>query len=478
LVASRGAFLLLRYPGGAVTLLYAKLILMPNQFNTSLWGDEGFSAILSMKSLPEIIKTIITDTSPPLWNITEWIVFNTLGTDEIYIRGLAFTFFLIAVFFTYKIGALLWDKKTGVLSAVLTFLNPFFFIYAFEGRMYSILAAGVTASMYFFLKILRSKKKVETFDKVGFVAATLWAMYSHHFAIFAVFLQGLWFLREYFFGKRKVAVTIFKLFIAVGIGYLPWIYPLYNQTKMVGGGFWLGTPTVNEFFGLLEKYLGAGVPHQLAKTGLIFVLVAVILRRWSKKSTKIDFFLLSWFLVPIALTWIISQLFQSIFFDRYLIYTIPAAMLIVSSRARKLTGILLAAIVAVFAIIDFHYFTHPTKRPFRELAAYVKETRQEGDFLINWNAASHHLWETKYYGIPAPIYVPGGEELPFFVGTALMEEEDVISKFPEGTARVGVVTSGPVDEVNLPGYTLDVIKNLRHPWAGAADINFVWYQKD
>src|SRR3989344_1024100 len=128
-----------------------------NQFTTSLWGDEGFSAILSMKSLPEIIKTIINDTSPPLWNINEWLVFNALGTAEIYIRGLAFFYFLIAVFFVYKIGSFLWDKKTGLLSAVLVFLNPFFFIYAFEGRMYSILAAGVTASMYFFLKILNTK---------------------------------------------------------------------------------------------------------------------------------------------------------------------------------------------------------------------------------------------------------------------------------------------------------------------------------
>src|SRR3989344_5616520 len=165
---------------------------METVFNQSIWGDEAFSAILSMKSLPEIIKTIINDTSPPLWNISEWLVFNTLGTAEVYIRGLAFFYFLVAIFFVFKIGSLLCDKKTGVISAVLTFLNPFFFIYAFEGRMYSILVAGVTASMYFFLKILNTKNlKLKTSDKVGYVLATLWAMYSHHFAIFAVFLQGL-----------------------------------------------------------------------------------------------------------------------------------------------------------------------------------------------------------------------------------------------------------------------------------------------
>ena len=444
---------------------------MPNQFNTSLWGDEGFSAILSMKSLPEIIRIIINDTSPPLWNISEWIVFNTLGTDEIYIRLLAFTFFLGAVFFTFKIGEYLWGRRIGLVSATLTFLNPFFFIYAFEGRMYSILALGVTASFYFFLRIMTSEKEAKTLDKGGYVIATLWAMYSHHFAIFAVFLQGMWFIYEFFKGERKIAISMFKAFIAVGIGYIPWIIPLYNQTRMVGGGFWLGTPTVADFFGLLGRYLGAGIPHTLQKASLVLVLLALSLRRWSKKSTKIDFFLLSWFLVPIALTWVISQLFQSIFFDRYLIYTIPAAMLLVSSRTRKLSGILLATIVVVFAIIDFHYFTNPTKRPFRELASYVKESRGSGDFLINWNAGSHHLWETKYYGIPAPIYVPGGEELPFFVGTALMEVSDVVHELPEGAERVGVVTSGPVDEIELPGYTEEEVKEFKN-------LNFVWYQRE
>src|SRR3970040_1506379 len=142
---------------------------MDNVFNQSIWGDEGFSAILSMKSLPEVIKIISRDTSPPLWNILEWLFFRLFGTEEIVIRSLAFLFFMGTVFFTFKIGQLLWGKRTGFLAATLTFLNPFFFTYAFEGRMYSILALGVTASTYFYLRILRSEKKINRLDKIGYV---------------------------------------------------------------------------------------------------------------------------------------------------------------------------------------------------------------------------------------------------------------------------------------------------------------------
>ena len=431
---------------------------MPNQFTVNLWGDEAFSAVLSTNSIPELIKIIARDTSPPLYNITEHLWFSVFGNSEVAIRSLSFLYFLIAVFFTYKIGALLWDRKAGLLAGILTFLNPFFFVYAFEGRMYSILAATVTASVYFFLKR----------NWFGYVLATVAALYSHHFAVFAIFVQGLWFLYEFLLGKRKVAVSMFKAFIAVGILYLPWIIPLYNQTRMVGGGFWLGTPTVLDFFVLVGKYLAAGFIHPLTIPALVFVLVALGLRHWFEKK-ETDLFLLSWFLLPIAFTWIISQRFQSIFFDRYLLYTIPGAMLLVASKGRKFSGIVLGILIIILAIMDFHYFTHPTKKPFGELASYVKETKRGDDFLINWNAASHHLWEAKYYGIPAPLYIPEGE-LPFYVGTAQMTDEDILREIPKKINRVGVITSGDIAEIELPYYTEREAKTF-------GDLKFVWYQK-
>ena len=431
---------------------------MPNQFTVNLWGDEAFSAVLSTNSIPELIKIIARDTSPPLYNITEHLWFSVFGNSEVAIRSLSFLYFLIAVFFTYKIGALLWDRRAGLLAGILTFLNPFFFVYAFEGRMYSILAATVAASMYFFLKR----------NWFGYVLTTVAALYSHHFAVFAVFVQGLWFIKEFLLGKRKVAVSMFKAFIAVGILYLPWIIPLYNQTRMVGGGFWLGTPTVLDFFVLVGKYLAAGFIHPLTIPALVFVLVALGLRHWFEKK-ETDLFLLSWFLLPIIFTWIISQRFQSIFFDRYLLYTIPGAMLLVASKGRKFSGIVLGILIIILAIMDFHYFNHPTKKPLGELARYVKETKRGDDFLINWNAASHHLWEAKYYGIPAPLYIPEGE-LPFYVGTAQMTEEDILKEIPKKINRLGVITSGDIAEIELPYYTEREAKTF-------GELKFVWYQK-
>jgi len=119
---------------------------MLNQFNASLWGDEAFSAVLSKNQPLEIIKIIIRDTSPPLYNLTLHFWYQIFGISEVSIRALSFTYFVVTILFVYLIAKLLWGKKTGIISAILTFLNPFFFTYAFEGRMYSILALGVTSS--------------------------------------------------------------------------------------------------------------------------------------------------------------------------------------------------------------------------------------------------------------------------------------------------------------------------------------------
>lgn len=442
---------------------------MLNQFNASLWGDEGFSAILSMKPFLEIIKIITRDTSPPLWNIFEHFAFRLFGTGEVVIRGLAFTFFLGTNLFVYKIGKLLWGKKTGLIATVLTFLNPFFFIYAFEGRTYSILAFGVTASMYYFLKILKSEGKISRQYMVGYVIATLWAMYSHHFAIFALIIQVFWFVYEFVFGKRKNAIQFFKVFLFVCIGYLPWAYPLYLQTKMVGGGFWLGTPTLTDLRNLIYNYLAEGVKHGLAEPSLYLTFAILILRKWMPDKEK-SVFLLSWFLIPILLTWTVSQKFQSIFFDRYLLYTIPAAMLIIASNTRKISSFFLVPLAIFFLIIDVFYFTHPTKIPFRDLANYVKKTEIKGDFLINEDMGKHKLWESKYYGIPAPIYNPSNEPLPFFVGTALMEKGDIISEVPKDANRLGVITYKKGSELKLKGFRTTEEKRFN-------DLNFVWMEK-
>lgn len=431
---------------------------MINQFTASLWGDEAWAASLAVKPLIKIITLVAKDTSPPLYYLILHFWLKIFGTSEMAIRSLSFLFFLITVFVVFLIGRLLWDKKTGILAALLILANPFLFNYAFEGRMYSLLALTSTFSVYFFLKKHR----------LGFILSTAAALYTHHFSIFIVFFEGLWRLFESKFWQSSLKKTFLNLtdFFFVGLLYLPWLYPLYYQTSLVGSGFWLGRPNLINLADLIRKFLIGDGSEIIRKSAFILIIAVIAIRRWGKETTR-TCFLLGWFLLPLLFTYIISQSFQSIFYDRYLLASIPALLLILSSNRRRISLYLISMVVFLLLILNYRYFIHPTKKPFRQLAEHIKK-EAPGLTLINHSGAAHHLWETKYYGLQAPIYSP--QPLPFYAGTALMETGDVISKLPD-EKYLGVITTAPPEEVNFPGYHQIKKQSFNQ-------ITFIWMEKD
>ena len=416
------------------------------QFSASLWGDEAWAATLAIKPYIDIIRIVGRDTSPPLYYLILHTWMKIFGTSEIAIRSLSFLFFLGIVITVYFIGKhLFWDKKTGILAALLAFTNPFLFQYAFEGRMYAILALTSTLSIYFFIKR----------NRLGFILASAAALYSHHFSIFVIIFEGLWRLAEVRRESIKQILYNFIDFFIIGLLYLPWLYPLYYQTSLVGSGFWLGKPTWETFIETVLKFIVGAGQEDFRLLACLAVILTLMLKNWLKDKKR-SLFLLGWFFVPLILTFLVSQVFQSIFFDRYMLMVIPASSLLIASLRRKPSLIFIFIAVFLLATLNYYYFTRPTKRPFRELAYYVK-TEASDLALINYNAASHHLFESKYYGLKAPIYAP--EPLPFYTGIALMEEKDVIDQLPD-EETIGAISSAPPEEVTLPGYTIEKTKKF------------------
>ncbi len=215
---------------------------------------------------------------------------------------------------------------------------------------------------------------------------------------------------------------------------------------------------------MLKFLVGDGLEltRQLA---LLTIIITLLLRNWLKDKKK-SLFLLGWFFVPLVLTYLVSQIFQSIFFDRYMLMVIPASSLLIASLRRKSSLIFILIAIFLLATLNYHYFTHPTKRPFRDLANYVKAEAADLT-LVNYNAASHHLFESKYYGLKAPIYAP--EPLPFYTGTALMEENDVINQLPD-EEKIGLITSASLQEVSVPGYVIEDSKQF-------GSLYFVWLKR-
>ena len=284
-----------------------------NQFTASLWGDEAFSTVLAMKSPWDIIKIVSRDTSPPLHPLLLHYWMQIFGTSEIAIRALSFAFYFLTILIIFLIGKHLWNTKTGIISAILSAVNPILFAYAFEGRMYSLLLFTSVLSTYFFLA---NKKWIHAL-------VTAAALYTHHFSLLVSGVQGLWALIPAIIDLKQKKQFFLKSywnrlwpFALAFLLYLPWLPILYQQTRMVASGFWLGKPTLLELIGLYTTFVVGPNPARIFIVGLGLVLSILILRRWQIKKKR-DIYCIIWFLLPIFLIWLFSQFAQSIFFDSF-----------------------------------------------------------------------------------------------------------------------------------------------------------------
>jgi len=438
--------------------------------NESLWGDEGFSALAVMKPFMEMMGVVMRDTAPPGFYVLGFLWTRLFGSSEVALRSLSLLLMLGASVFAGMIVYNISKKRlVAGLVGLLAFLSPFTFSFAFEWRMYALLTFATLGSIYFF--IARRWK--------GYVVMTVLALYTHHLALFTVAVQGLWFLIDEFshHGKKwskakiiKAIKHIWPFWLVIGL-YVPWLYPMYLQTTRVqGAGFWLKAPTWLELLGLMAKFLTGGVSREWWVVTGILVLVLLVGKNWKKIGKKwLEVCLI--IMAPVVFSFGVSHLLTPVFYDRYLLSVVLGMAVLIGMGIKRWLVPVLLVLVVIYGYSSYQLLVTPKKRPFREMASQVKAELKEGDFLLNYNGGAHHLWETKYYGIPAPIYLPEGE-LPLWVGTAQMTDEDIVRSVPEGVERLGVVTSEPVEKVLI-----------EEPWqvSGVGEfesIRVIWMRKN
>lgn len=440
---------------------------IPIILTQSFWRDEAFTMLISIKTPWEIIQALIHDQSPPLYFLLlhYWIQF--FGTGEYEVRLLSVLFYGGLAILMYFIASEYIKSWVGraLVSAIILF-NPLLIQYAAEARPYMMYTFLTTLGVYFLIK------RWYVLSGMVFGLAT----FTHNFGLFYLTAVFLWWVYEYRENLKQSLPAALRFFIPAGILSGLWSIVTIFQFNRISGNFWLSEKTLNMFIDMLETFTRGEILHQTSTVLYLLSLLLIVVGSSyfiaPKKKHLIPLATLAWFLsiIPICLTYLISRFKTPIYYDRYLLASLPMIVIILSYgvtrlwEERRFTRIGLSVLIGVYLItaaLSAHQVAQTSiKPPINWAVGEVLRVANPGDSIVTEDVIN--FLETKWYarnnekGISA-FTVFQGDDFPYFLGISAFDPEDVKSVVPENT-NLWVIQIDGGYHIYTPGEVLSTEK--------------------
>ncbi len=367
----------------------------------SLWRDEVDSLRFALRPLPRVLAAFTRPgENGPLFYLLlrPWLA--AAGHSEYALRFPSIILGALAVALIYAWARKLFGRSLGpgaaLLAALLLAVNPYHVWYSQEARMYALVTVTVLLAMWFFAAAMekngwRSWAGWYLFVSLGF--------YIHVLAILALPVQGAWLLVTPRWRRRwRRALAALALLILPYLPLIGWQWTLLRDVHFRTGHAFtplprmLATLFTVQIQGIL---LGGRWVFSLP----IFLLCGAFLLPPARK--KAWGMLGAWWLLPPLLLFALT-LITPLFTDRYLIWTLPALILLLTlgamQVARQSRWLALALILAL-ALFQLHQgwrqMTTPIKPDLRAAAAYAAPRRQADEITIFLMPYIHYTY--RYY---------------------------------------------------------------------------------
>lgn len=401
----------------------------------SLWRDEAFSVLMSEPPVSEIIRLTAHDFNPPLYYIILHFWMKIFGNGEVAIRMLSFLFHLGLVYIVYQFAQKLkFPRLLTVYCLLFTFLNPMLIYFAFEARMYSLLALLATASMYFFF----SK------NWLLYILCSALGLWTQPFMAFVILSQVV-----YLVLTRRLTKDHILYLISISLLFSPWLPTIFFQFSR-SGPMWIwpiNWTTVTTILGnLFTGYEGTpgGLWNQMAIISLIILFLSFLLFRHAEFSSasssgKIENFLkllLLWLFLPVTLVLLISY-FKPIYVNRYFIFITVAEIFVtvigISLLKNKFVRVILYTLYFIL-IAYFNIWFPPLhqKQDIRTTITEIKTLAKPSDLLYSQTPLT--FFEANYYFKDRSrvfLYNPNKVAVPLYAGAGLIPETRMIYNLPE-----------------------------------------------
>ncbi|MDO9065792.1 MAG: glycosyltransferase family 39 protein, partial [Chloroflexota bacterium] len=248
-----------------------------NLASQSLWYDEAFSVYLARMGLGEIIARTAADIHPPLYYflLHGWML--AAGSSEFALRFLSLIFGVLTLPLFFQVSRRLLRflpvdaaPHTGIITASMAAIAPFYIWYSQEGRMYTLLTFLGALAALLLLRLLAGDARRPRLELVIWAALSVAAIYTHFYGFFLLAFQllyVLWRVRTDA-GSRLAGRDILLAAAAVVLAYLPWLGVTFTRFG-ADASYWEGVLDPAELLTKTFLAFAAGLTATTSEQGAI-----------------------------------------------------------------------------------------------------------------------------------------------------------------------------------------------------------------
>jgi mannosyltransferase len=274
----------------------------------SFWLDEGISFWTVYRSLPDLLE-LLSDYIRPLF-FQVLYPFSLVGNQEWLLRLPSALAGIASLGLLYLLGQKLFDRPTALLATALLALSPLHLWYSQEARFYALVGFLALGAVYFAVRGLKHNRIYDWVLFGIFEGLGLWTEASAVWYILAINLSGLLLMR-YLFVERRIFGWALAQVIGVAL-YLPRLFTFVN-TVQGSATSWIPPATVRELLRLMSDFSG-GFMHSalfgilsMLLVGFGFALGLIWMLREAPRRWLAYAVLLPWLVVPITISFVVSQ---------------------------------------------------------------------------------------------------------------------------------------------------------------------------
>jgi len=361
----------------------------------SLFLDESVSASLATAPWHRFVNVVShREANMVLYYVLlrGWVV---LGHSEIALRSLSVVLAVGALWVVILLARSLFGRRVALLAGLLLAVNPLYVQFAQDVRGYSLALLLVSASCLLFVRGIRQVDPPPRLCWTAYTLVTALAAYSNFWAALVPVAQALSlaFLPSGRIPWRRVlpsAAALVVLLVPLGL--------LIQSTDSAGVNWAAGSSA-----GHLFTHIRATVPHAvldvLVLAAAVFVVAVIFLARRRPGVTGVFarhwplLFTACWLVVPVAAVILLSLVDKPLLVVRYLMVSLPPAILLVAlaiDRIASLTrrgatavaAVLLVLAVGLSAVGVAQWYSLGGPQDFRSTVAYIAARAQPGDGVL------------------------------------------------------------------------------------------------